>query len=89
MPRVTIERLGAGSGARLKAIRLRALEDAPEAFSSTLDEATTRSMEQWERARALALYGRAGFLPTGEESVLEVSGKRIREVQMALALSLS
>ena len=46
---MTIERLTPGDGARLRAIRLRALEDAPEAFASTFDEAASRSPEDWER----------------------------------------
>lgn len=43
-----IQRLGPGDGARLRAIRLRALADAPDAFSSTLAEAETRASEDWE-----------------------------------------
>lgn len=43
-----IERLGAGDGPRLRAIRLRALADAPEAFGSTLDDARRRDRDAWE-----------------------------------------
>jgi GNAT superfamily N-acetyltransferase len=46
---VTIERLTSGDGARLRAIRLRALEDAPDAFASTFDDAASRSPEDWDR----------------------------------------
>lgn len=45
----TIERLCAGDGGRLRAIRLRALQDAPDAFSTTLDEAASRSPESWDQ----------------------------------------
>jgi GNAT superfamily N-acetyltransferase len=44
----TIERLSAGDGGRLRAIRLRALRDAPDAFGTTLDEATSQPPESWE-----------------------------------------
>jgi ribosomal protein S18 acetylase RimI-like enzyme len=43
-----IERLRRGDGARLRAIRLRALADAPEAFGSTLAESEARSVVEWE-----------------------------------------
>jgi GNAT superfamily N-acetyltransferase len=46
---VLIERLAAGAGDRLRAIRLRALKDAPEAFGSTFAEAVSRPPESWER----------------------------------------
>jgi GNAT superfamily N-acetyltransferase len=45
---VVIERLSAGDGERLRAIRLRALSDAPDAFGTTLDEAAARPPESWE-----------------------------------------
>jgi GNAT superfamily N-acetyltransferase len=44
-----IERLKAGDGERLRAIRLRALADAPEAFATTLEEAACKPLEGWER----------------------------------------
>lgn len=43
-----IERLRAGEGWRLRAIRLRALADAPEAFASTLADAEARDPATWE-----------------------------------------
>jgi len=49
-----IERLRPGDGARLRAIRLRALADAPEAFGSTLAESELRPPEDWE-AQVVAL----------------------------------
>jgi len=48
-PDATIERLGSGDGERLRAIRIRALADAPDAFGATLEEATARPLESWER----------------------------------------
>ena len=49
-----IERLRPGDGERLRAIRLRSLADAPEAFGSTLAESELRSPEDWE-AQVVAL----------------------------------
>jgi ribosomal protein S18 acetylase RimI-like enzyme len=43
-----IERLSKGEGARLRAIRLRALADAPDAFASTLADAEALDVERWE-----------------------------------------
>lgn len=43
-----IERLRRGEGPRLRAIRLRALADAPDAFGSTIAESELRSPEDWE-----------------------------------------
>jgi ribosomal protein S18 acetylase RimI-like enzyme len=42
------ERLRPGDGTRLRALRLRALADAPDAFGNTLAEAERRSPEAWE-----------------------------------------
>ena len=41
------ERLGPGDVERLKAIRLRALDDAPGAFATTLEEAREWPAERW------------------------------------------
>lgn len=43
-----IERLRHGEGARLRAVRLRALADAPDAFVSTLEDSARRGLEAWE-----------------------------------------
>jgi GNAT superfamily N-acetyltransferase len=43
-----IERLVAGGGPRLRAIRLRALADAPAAFSTTYEQAAARPRAEWE-----------------------------------------
>jgi GNAT superfamily N-acetyltransferase len=42
-----LERLGAHEGARLRAIRLRALLDAPDAFGTTFEETEPRPAESW------------------------------------------
>jgi GNAT superfamily N-acetyltransferase len=44
----TIERLAAGDGERLRAIRLRALKDSPDAFGTTFKEAAAQPPESWE-----------------------------------------
>ena len=44
-----IQVLGRGEGPRLRAIRLRALRDSPEAYSSTFDETAMRPPEAWVR----------------------------------------
>ena len=49
MNRVKVERLIAGDGQRLRAIRLRALQNAPDAFGTTLGDAAAQLPESWER----------------------------------------
>jgi len=44
-----IEHLSAGDGERLRAIRLRALRDAPQAFGTTWEEAVAQPPESWDR----------------------------------------
>lgn len=44
-----IDRLGAHEGERLRAVRLAALGDAPDAFGGTLAEAAARPPEQWRQ----------------------------------------
>jgi GNAT superfamily N-acetyltransferase len=44
-----VEQLLAGEGERLRAIRLRALRETPDAFGATLEEAEARPPEDWER----------------------------------------
>jgi GNAT superfamily N-acetyltransferase len=52
-----VERLSAEEGPRLRAIRLRALQDAPDAFGSTFEEAVNRSAESWSvQARDLPTF---------------------------------
>jgi ribosomal protein S18 acetylase RimI-like enzyme len=43
-----VEELRNGDGPRLKAIRLRALADAPDAFATTVKEARSWTIESWE-----------------------------------------
>ena len=44
-----LEALSAEQGSRLRAIRLRALMEAPDAFASTFDETAARPMEAWSK----------------------------------------
>ena len=44
---IRYEQLGATEGARLRSIRLRALQDAPDAFGSTFEEALARTPDVW------------------------------------------
>ena len=48
----SIEHLTIGDGERLRAIRLRALRDTPDAFGTTLDEAAARPPENWDHQLA-------------------------------------
>jgi GNAT superfamily N-acetyltransferase len=51
-PRITVREIQSTEGPELRAIRLRALADSPEAFGSTLEETARRPMSYWEmRAR--------------------------------------
>ena len=47
MQPATIDRLGTGEEGRLRAIRLLALRDAPDAFETTLNEAAAGPPESW------------------------------------------
>jgi GNAT superfamily N-acetyltransferase len=47
--RMHLTELGATEWERLRAIRLRALLDTPDAFSSTFDEVAARPAESWSR----------------------------------------
>ncbi|HTU24584.1 MAG TPA: GNAT family N-acetyltransferase [Pirellulales bacterium] len=49
MTLANIERLVVGDEGRLRAVRLRALEDAPDAFGTTFDEAGTQPLAAWRR----------------------------------------
>ena len=44
---MNIERLTASEGERLRAVRLHALHEAPDAFGTTLEEAAAFSSESW------------------------------------------
>lgn len=44
-----LERLTAEEGFRLRAIRLRALLEAPDAFASTFEETAARPMDAWSK----------------------------------------
>ena len=46
---VRLDRLGVDEGPRLRAIRLRALADAPDAFGTTLEDASGWPAERWSQ----------------------------------------
>ena len=46
---VHFEQLGPGEGARLRSIRLRALQDAPDAFGTTFEQASANSDDVWAK----------------------------------------
>jgi ribosomal protein S18 acetylase RimI-like enzyme len=54
---IRLEQLTADEGPRLRAIRLRALRDAPGAFSTTFEEAAVRTPDEWlKQLRALPTF---------------------------------
>lgn len=54
---MTVDRLGPDEGLRLKAVRLRSLLEAPDAFGSTHAETSTRRPESWnQQVRDLATF---------------------------------
>lgn len=46
---IRYEQLGTHEVSRLRAIRLRALQDAPDAFGTTFEEARARTEDDWKR----------------------------------------
>ena len=52
---ILYEQLGTHEVSRLRAVRLRALQDAPDAFSATFAEATARTEGDWEKQLAKLL----------------------------------
>ena len=68
---VTIERLQPGDEARLRATRLRALQDAPYAFATTFDEASRWPAEHWEQQ----LRNRTTFVITHRLNTLEIADR--------------
>ena len=54
----TIRRENHDDGSRLAELRLRALDDAPEAFATTYAEAAQRSAEDWSEQAAARAEGR-------------------------------
>ena len=58
----TIQRMGPGDAARVRAVRLRALRDAPDAYWTTADEEAQTTLDEW-RDR-LTRPDRATFVAT-------------------------
>jgi GNAT superfamily N-acetyltransferase len=48
-PMIRFEQLGPDEGTRLRAIRLRALQDAPDAFGTTFEQAFAHSDDVWAK----------------------------------------
>jgi GNAT superfamily N-acetyltransferase len=73
----TVRRIPRHDGELLAALRLRALADAPDAFSTTYAEASRESADHWaERARRRATGNRevAFFAYLGDDAVGMVAG---------------
>ena len=79
-PNWTVRRIRAGEGPRLRALRLQALAEAPEAFGSTLSREETYSEEVWQQ--------RAANAAAGASSVTVVAELADRWVGMATGLAL-
>jgi len=62
---VVIRKIRADEGQRLRAIRVRAISDAPSAFGSTLDDTLARTDAYWD--------ARVTHAAVGDESVLFVA----------------
>jgi RimJ/RimL family protein N-acetyltransferase len=66
---ITIRRIRTGEAELFRQIRLKALQDAPYAFSSTFDSALRRSAESWREQAESTAQGsdRATFIAFSEE----------------------
>jgi len=73
---VRIRRVAPGDGPRLKSVRLAALENSPDAFSSTHAAETARSDEEWaERAQAGSIgVSRITLFAEGAQGVVGLIG---------------
>lgn len=71
-----IRRLREGDGARLRELRLRALQDAPYAFSSWFGREAERAPEFWESRVAQGDQGESGvvFAAVEDEQCLGMAG---------------
>jgi len=67
----TIRRLGRGEGELYRTIRLEALRESPEAFSSSYEAALGRDMESWKKQADEASEGndRAIFIVQNDEPI--------------------
>jgi GNAT superfamily N-acetyltransferase len=86
---VTVRRIRAGEGARLRDLRLRALEDAPTAFASLLDQESDRSLEAWEAdasVRSDGLQSADFFAEAGSGVVGLVGAYRATDVPATVEL---
>src|SRR5579875_1800187 len=65
---VVIRQIQATEAAELRAIRLRALAESPDAFGSTLAETQARSMQEWNERVARDAVGEKGVLFVAEDA---------------------
>ncbi len=65
---LSVGRVGAGEGAELRELRLRALADAPEAFNSTFVDMEARPESYWHERAAAASVGETQCLFIAEEA---------------------
>jgi GNAT superfamily N-acetyltransferase len=85
---VEIRRLVGGGGAQLREVRLRALADAPYAFSSSLERESVLGPQFWEDRVAESALGESGvvFVATADGRSLGMAGgffvDETREVAM-------
>jgi GNAT superfamily N-acetyltransferase len=88
---ITVRRIRAGEGAQLRDLRLHALEDAPMAFASLLDQEqeSDRSLEAWEAdasARSEGLQSADFFAESGSGVVGLVGAYRATDVPATVEL---
>ena len=67
----TIRRLSIGEGGLYRSVRLESLKESPEAFSSSYDDALTRSEQSWHDQADSSASGsdRATFIILDEQTV--------------------
>jgi GNAT superfamily N-acetyltransferase len=73
---MTIRRLRAGDGAILRDVRLRALREAPYAFSSWFDREATNGSDHWDDLATQSDAGELGavFVALDEKQCLGITG---------------
>lgn len=64
----SVRRIRRGEGSELKAIRLQALLNDPDAFGSSYESAATRSDEEWEMRAVRGAEGDAQYLAVAESN---------------------
>lgn len=72
---ITIRRIGTGEADLFRQVRLKSLQDAPYAFSSTYESALRRSAESWREQAESTAQGRdrATFIAFSEEAPIGIA----------------